>query len=257
MTNEDEMNEGTQVGVGQEEPVGPVQPDMPVQPDAPPTPVQPDAPPTPVQPDTPCTPVQPDAPPTPVQPDVLVEPDFRVQPDAQGPPPMTDAPFDYMDIVAAIEPLSLCSGPGPDGISAILLKKPKSQTLKNIFQHSMDNGKIPEILKLGFICPILKPNSSREKAASWRPVSLTSHIVKTFERVLRRQLVNHIELNNLMDQNQHGSRGGKSCLSQLLEHHDEILRKLEEGENVDVIYTDFEKAYEKVDHFRLLSKMKN
>ena len=59
-----------------------------------------------------------------------------------------------------------------------------------------------------------------------------------------------------MDRNQHGSRGGKSCLSQLLEHHDEILRKLEEGENVDVIYTDFEKAYEKVDHFQLLSRMK-
>lgn len=32
---------------------------------------------------------------------------------------------------------------------------------------------------------------------------------------------------------------------------------LEEGSNVDVIYTDFEKAYEKVDHFQLLYKMKN
>ena len=31
---------------------------------------------------------------------------------------------------------------------------------------------------------------------------------------------------------------------------------LEKGENVDVIYTDFEKAYEKVDHFTLLHKMK-
>ena len=59
-----------------------------------------------------------------------------------------------------------------------------------------------------------------------------------------------------MDQNQHGSRGGKSCLSQLLEHHDEILKKLENGENVDVMYTDFEKAYEKVGHFTLLTKMK-
>ena len=59
-----------------------------------------------------------------------------------------------------------------------------------------------------------------------------------------------------MDKDQHGSRGGKSCLSQLLEHHDEILKKLEKGENVDVIYTDFEKAYEKVDHITLLTKMK-
>ena len=31
---------------------------------------------------------------------------------------------------------------------------------------------------------------------------------------------------------------------------------LTEGHNVDVIYTDFEKAYEKVDHVKLLMKMK-
>ena len=56
---------------------------------------------------------------------------------------------------------------------------------------------------------------------------------------------------------QHGSRRKKSCLSQLLEHQDEILRMLEHGGNVDVIYTDFEKAYEKVSHEKLLDKMKN
>ena len=31
---------------------------------------------------------------------------------------------------------------------------------------------------------------------------------------------------------------------------------LEQGENVDVIYTDFEKAYEKVSHTKLQEKMK-
>ena len=57
-----------------------------------------------------------------------------------------------------------------------------------------------------------------------------------------------------MDKDQNGSRGGKSCLSQLLEHHDEILKKLENGENVDVIYTDFEKAFEKVDQAKLIRR---
>ena len=175
-------------------------------------------------------------------------------------PKLTDVGFDYMDIVDAIGQLDLCSGPGPDGISAILLKKAKisiAVMLRNIFQHSLDKSEIPDILKLGFICPILKPNSSREKPASWRPVSLTSHVIKTFERVIRRQIVNHLESNNLMDRDQHGSRRGRSCLSQLLEHQDEILRILEEGNNVDVVYTDFEKAYEKVDHRKLVQKMKS
>ena len=175
------------------------------------------------------------------------------------PPHLTDIHFDYMDIADAIEQLSGRSGPGPDGIPAILLKKAKitvSLILKNIFQHSMDTAEIPDILKLGFICPILKPECLRERAASWRPVSLTSHIIKTLERVLRRKIVSHLEDNNLMNPDQHGSRQRRSCLSQLLEHHDEILKMMEEGNNVDVIYTDFEKAFEKVDHLKLLQKMK-
>ena len=60
-----------------------------------------------------------------------------------------------------------------------------------------------------------------------------------------------------MDPEQHGSRQKRSCLSQLLEHHDEILKMLESGGNVDVIYTDFEKAFEKNDHETLLKKMEN
>ena len=157
--------------------------------------------------------------------------------------------FTHEDIGDQISQLSDWSGPGPDGVPAILLKKARTTVsimLNNIFQHSFQNSEIPDILKIGFICPILKPNSSREKPAAWRPVSLTSHIIKTFERVIRRKIVAFLEANNLMDTNQHGSRKGRSCLSQLLEHHDEILRMLEDGSNVDVIYTDFEKAYEKL-----------
>ena len=163
-----------------------------------------------------------------------------------------DAPFDYMDIVDAIKQLSESSGPGPDGISAILLKKAKisiALMMQNIFHSSIENGDIPDILKVGFICPILKPNCKRDRAASWRPVSLT------MERVVRRHIVTHLELNGLMNSEQHGSRRKKSCLSQLLEHHEEILRALEDNANIDVIYTDFEKAYEKVGHKKLIEKM--
>jgi hypothetical protein len=177
-----------------------------------------------------------------------------------NPPQLAEAQFNYLDIADAIDQLSSSSGPGPDGIPAILLKRSKitvALMLNNIFNHSMENSEIPDILKLGFICPILKPDSKREIAASWRPVNLTSHVIKTFERVLRKQIVNHLESNDLMDPDQHGSRQKRSCLSQLLEHHDEILKMLEDGVNVDVIYTDFAKAYEKIDHAQLLKKIKN
>ena len=100
----------------------------------------------------------------------------------------------------------------------------------------MEKSDIHAILKVGFICPILKPNTERAKASSWRPVSLTSHLMKTMERVVRKQLVNHLETNRLMNKNQHTSRKRKSCLSYLLEHYDEILKILED------VYTDFAKV---------------
>ena len=45
-------------------------------------------------------------------------------------------------------------------------------------------------------------------------------------------------------------------LSQLILHHDQILKAMEEGANVDAIYLDFAKAFDKVDHGLLLHKLK-
>ena len=71
--------------------------------------------------------------------------------------------------------------------------------------------------------------------------------MKTFEREIREVLENHLEVNNKLNPNQHGLRAKRSCLSQLLEHQDRVLSILEEGHNVDAIYLDFSKAFDKID----------
>ena len=157
-----------------------------------------------------------------------------------------------------IDMLSARAAPGPDGIPAEMLKGAKSSfasMLSNILRNSLDTGEIPSILKMAYVIPIHK-GDSRSEPANFRPVSLTSHIIKTLERVIRKTLVSHLERNGLMDENQHGSRAKRSTLSQLLKHHDEVLKALEEGENVDSVYTDFAKAFDKCDHGLLLHKLK-
>ena len=62
--------------------------------------------------------------------------------------------------------------------------------------------------------------------------------------------------NNLFNDSQHGFRAGRSCLSQLLEHFDTVLSILEDGSNADVVYLDFAKAFDKVDHKIVLCKLK-
>ena len=122
----------------------------------------------------------------------------------------------------------------------------------------MNQGKIPQILKTANIVPIYKGKGApRSKAKNYRPVALTSHITKIFEKVIRRYIIQFMELNQLFNPSQHGFRTGRSCLSQLLAHYERILQLMEEGLDVDVIYLDFAKAFDKVDFTIILQKLKD
>ena len=74
---------------------------------------------------------------------------------------------------------------------------------------------------------------------------------------MRNKLASFLDENNHLNENQHGFRQGRSCLTQLLAHHDNIISQLEQGKNVDVVYLDFAKAFDKVDHNIVLAKAHN
>ena len=99
-------------------------------------------------------------------------------------------------------------------------------------------------------------NGSRTEPENYRLISLTSHVVKTMKRVLRNAIVNHMDFHLKLATNQRGSKVGRSTLSQLLLHYDEVLSALETGFNLDIIYLDFLKENDKVDHGILLHKLK-
>ena len=168
-------------------------------------------------------------------------------------------PFDRQDIIDKIDSLSVGAAAGPDGIPAILLKKCKhsiADGLLILFRKFLLDGKIPALMKQAFVIPVYK-GGSRGLPSNFRPVSLTSHIMKTFERVIREGLVTHLEVNGKLNPKQHGFRSRRSCLSQLLEQQDHLLSILEEGNNVDSIYLDFSKAFDKVDIGILCHKLRD
>ena len=170
-----------------------------------------------------------------------------------------DIVFSATEIEEAIDELQAHAASGPDDFPAIVLKKCKltiSGSLYRLWRRSLDTGEIPQYLLNQKIVPIFKKGGKTD-AQNYRPVSLTSHLIKIFERVLRRALVSYIEKNNLLSANQHGFRRTKSCVTQLLVHIDSILEMLSKGENADVIYLDFAKAFDKVSHKILLQKLVN
>ena len=76
------------------------------------------------------------------------------------------------------------------------------------------------------------------------------------ESVIRDQLVDHLDKHNLIKDTQHGFRKGRSCASNLLVFLEYVTSCLDSKDNVDVVYLDFAKAFDKVPHSRLLLKLK-
>ena len=56
---------------------------------------------------------------------------------------------------------------------------------------------------------------------------------------------------------QHGFMPARSCMSNLLESIDIINDMLANGEDVDILYLDFQKAFDTLPHYRLIEKLKS
>ena len=67
----------------------------------------------------------------------------------------------------------------------------------------------------------------------------------------------HLEMCDMLPDNQHGFREHRSTLTQLLSHWDEVIELLEQGQTVDVIYTDFAKAFDKCETNVLLHTLRD
>ena len=95
------------------------------------------------------------------------------------------------------------------------------------------------------------------QCSNYRPVSLTSIVCKIFETITRDK--NHIFFKShaLITHHQYGFRTGHSCTTQLLELMEDFTNLYEMEIPFDCIYLDFAKAFDRVSHQRLLTKLYN
>ena len=80
------------------------------------------------------------------------------------------------------------------------------------------------------------------------PYAARPQRVKVFERIIRKQVVAFMNRRGQLNNTQHGFRSGRSCLSALLDVFDDLMHMLSSDTTVDMIYLDFSKAFDKVDH---------
>ena len=66
-----------------------------------------------------------------------------------------------------------------------------------------------------------------------------------------------MNINNLNITYQHGFTERRSCLTNLLTTLEMVTKNVDDGNCVNLIYFDYKKAFDKVAHHRLLSKLKS
>ena len=156
-----------------------------------------------------------------------------------------------------LEKLREDKSPGDDDLSPRLLKMISEEVAEPVtilFNQSMNEGDVPLDWKSANVTSIFK-KGCRNQPDNYRPASLTSQLSKVLESIIRDAITRHLDRHKLIQDSQHGFRRGSSCTTNILEFLDMVTDTINQKGNVDVIFLDFTKAFDKVPHRRLLAKL--
>ena len=159
------------------------------------------------------------------------------------------------DVLSALQSLNPSKTPGPDELHPRILKECANDlapSLCMLFNKSLRLGKLPSDWKLANITPVFK-KGGKSLISNYRQISLLSIVSKLCERCVLKKLLP--DLVHLLSDLQHGFVQGRSCVTQLLSVLHDVGASLDAGEEIDVIYLDFSKAFDSVPHRRLLHKL--
>ena len=171
---------------------------------------------------------------------------------------LSDICITEAEVYDKLSALNPNKAPGPDHLHPLLLKNCASSLARPLFLlfvQSLGSGQLPQEWKQANVTPIFK-KGSRTKANNYRPVSLTSQVVKILESIIRSRILQYLSDNNVINHYQHGFVSKKSCFTNLLETFEDWTLAIDEGFGIDVIYLDYSKAFDSVPHFRLIEKLR-
>ena len=172
-------------------------------------------------------------------------------------PPLSTVNFSPDIVYNKLRTINVYKSPGPDGFRPRMLRECAHELaypLATLFTYCLVAGTVPREWKRGIISPIHK-NGERSDPANYRPVTLLSVISKIMESIIADAVYSYIENLNLFGPNQHGFRKSYSCVTNLLTARNDWTRAVDSRHDVHIIFLDFSKAFDKVDHCLLVSKL--
>ena len=164
--------------------------------------------------------------------------------------------FNHARIYEILKNINANKSMGPDRIHGMVLKtcaQSLCKPLSLLFTKSYYNGKLPSEWKSANVVPVHKKGSKND-VENYRPISLTCITMKVIERIINDEII--LRCGHMIDPRQHGFLKNKSCTTQLTEFCDSLALSLNDNIRSDVIYFDFAKAFDSVNHDIILNKLK-
>ena len=117
-------------------------------------------------------------------------------------------------------------------------------------------GEFPDILKVGKITPIFKKGNP-QLLDNYRPVSIIPIFAKIFEKAIYSRLYSFLTAMNVIYDKQFGFRKNHSTTHAINYSVNKILSEIESKNHVIGIFVDLSKAFDTIDHQKLLTKLEH
>jgi hypothetical protein len=127
-------------------------------------------------------------------------------------------------------------------------------SLTYLINMSLSTGIFPNHFKTSTVTPIQKVKSSLN-ASDLRPINTLCVISQLLEKIVKDQLLDHFEFNNLFCPHQSGFRKAHSCESALNNVLADWKESLDQNYVVIAIFIDLKRAFETIDRTLLLQKL--
>ena len=148
---------------------------------------------------------------------------------------------------------------GLDNISARLIKDASvviCGQLTCLYNRSLQSAVFPNIWKMGKVTALFK-SGSRLDANNYRPITVLPTLSKILEKAVHSQVYGFLKTNELLSLNQFGFREKLSTAVALARFTDTILDNMDDGQLTGVAFLDLSKAFDTVNHSRLILKLKS
>jgi len=129
--------------------------------------------------------------------------------------------------------------------------------LTKMINSSLENIIVPDDLKKALVTPIIKDHKlDSDVLKNYRPVSNLPFLAKILEKCVSKQLLKHLEVNELLAKFQSAYRKNHSCETALVRIHDDILTVVDGKTNVLLVLLGLSSAFDTINHDLLLKSLK-